>query len=409
MAQIPELILYTALFLVLYFQVFLLLTFFEDKKRKNWFKTPENNDFFPSVTIIVPCYNEEKTVALTLDSLLQLHYPKDKLHLIAVNDGSKDGTLSILKKYEREHGIMVLDKENGGKHTALNFAIEHVSTELVGCLDADSFVNPNALVKMTPYLKDPSVMAVTPAIVVHSPKNILQMIQRAEYNTGLFIRRMLCNLNSLHVTPGPFSIFRKTVFDTIGGYKHGHNTEDMELAMRMQKHHMKIENSPESYVYTVTPETVGALHKQRVRWIYGFLKNAADYKDLFFNFKYGNFGIYLPFAYFTVFASIYFFFFMLYNLITQTYKKIMDIVVFGVDWNWKFEWFFINTEMMLFLGAVLISITLFVLITSRRMSEEKGFISKDIFLFMLTYSFLSPFWFMKAIYNAVTSREANWR
>ena len=95
-------------------------------------------------------------------------------------------------------------------------------------------------------------------------------------------------VNAIHVTPGPFSIFRKEVFDKIGKYKHAHTTEDIEIALRMQKHHMKIENAPDAYVYTNTPKTVKSLYKQRKRWIYGFIQNALDYRGLFFKKKYGT-------------------------------------------------------------------------------------------------------------------------
>jgi len=83
---------------------------------------------------------------------------------------------------------------------------------------------------------------------------------------------MLTYLNALHVTPGPFTIFRKDVFEKIGKYKHAHLTEDLEMALRMQKNNLKIANSHRSFVFTVTPNTFKTLHKQRSRWAYGFLK-----------------------------------------------------------------------------------------------------------------------------------------
>ena len=407
MANIIEIISYILLFFILYFQVFFLLSFFNDKKRKNWYKTPENKDYFPTTSIIVPCFNEEKTVSSTIDSLLSLDYPKDKLKIIAVNDGSTDSTLSILNKYKEKFGIVVLDKENGGKHTALNLALENIDTELVGCLDADSFVDKMALSKLVPYFKKEDIMAVIPAVVVHKPSNLLQLIQKAEYNIAVLVRRILCNLNAIYVPPGPFSIFRKKVFDTIGGYKHGHTTEDMEIAMRMQKHHMKIENSPESLVYTVTPKTISALQKQRVRWQYGFFKNALDYKSLFFKKEYGNFGRYVPFAYMVVFVSLYFFFFMIYNFISAIYRKILELSLVGFNLN--FNWFFINTKVMIFLGLLLITTSIFILIASRKMVNEKRLLSKDIILFLFLYGFISPFWVMKAVYNVAMEKGVSWR
>ena len=100
---------------------------------------------FPTVTIIVPCFNEERTVGDTIRSLLDLDYPKEKLSIIAVDDGSTDGTRRELASFESRHQISVLSKKNGGKHTALNLALEKVESELVGCLDADSFVDSDTI------------------------------------------------------------------------------------------------------------------------------------------------------------------------------------------------------------------------------------------------------------------------
>lgn len=238
------------------------------------------------------------------------------------------------------------------------------------------------------------------------------MIQKAEYNMGLFTRKILSSINSLHVAPGPFSIFRKTVFDKLGGYKKAYNTEDMEIALRMQENHMKIANASDAYVYTVTPRTLRTLQVQRVRWIYGFIKNAFDYRRLFFKREYGDFGMfYLPFAAFSIIAALYFFFLMVYQVISNLYNKIVEVSLVGFDFTpeFNFDWFFFNTEKIFFIGIIFGLISLFVLLTGRSFAKEKNFIGMDIFWFMLLYGLISPFWFMRAIYNAVTSKQAKWR
>ena len=83
---------------------------------------------------------------------------------------------------------------------------------------------------------------------------------------------MLGFLGGIHVTPGPFSIFRKKVFDELGPFRKAHNTEDQEIALRMQEHGYRIEHCVDAYVYTVSPNTVGKLYRQRLRWVYGFIK-----------------------------------------------------------------------------------------------------------------------------------------
>ena len=128
-------------FVALYFEVFILISFFG--KEHEGIKTPFNET--PAVTVIVPCFNEEKTVQKTIKSLLNLDYPKDKLQIMIIDDGSTDNTEEILEQYKNNPQITLHYKPNGGKYTALNYGIEKTTTEFVGCLDADSFVEKSAL------------------------------------------------------------------------------------------------------------------------------------------------------------------------------------------------------------------------------------------------------------------------
>ena len=85
-------IVYVLTFLSVYVQVFFLVTFLEKRKHIITRKETFELDEYPGVTIVVPCYNESKTITGTIDSLLDLDYPKDKLKIIIVDDGSKDDT-----------------------------------------------------------------------------------------------------------------------------------------------------------------------------------------------------------------------------------------------------------------------------------------------------------------------------
>ena len=293
----------------LYFEVFLLITFLENSKGLKKEASTKNNDVeaLPSVSIIVPCYNEEETIGKTITSLLNLKYPDDNLHIVVVNDGSTDDSLRVLQEFRKHPQVTILHKENGGKHTALNYALQYIKTELVGCLDADSFVDEHALLEIIPYFRNKEVMAVTPAIRVHNPNTVIGYIQRAEYQLSIFIRRTFAFLDGLIVTPGPFSIFRRIVFVKLGGYRKAYNTEDLEIALRMQNNHYKIENAHKAFVYTVAPETIRTLFRQRLRWTYGFIKNTVDYKHFYFSRRYGNLGLFiLPIATISIFSVLYF-------------------------------------------------------------------------------------------------------
>ena len=178
MVEIQTLILYCSLFITLYFEIFLLITYLEVREELSLENLHVGKDikYFPTVTVIVPCFNEENTIDDTIKSLLNLDYPKEKISIIAVDDGSTDGTREKLLSLESHPQISVLLKKNGGKHTALNMALEGVQSDLVGCLDADSFVAADALKKIVPFFTDVSIMAVTPSIKVHNPTSVLQYL-----------------------------------------------------------------------------------------------------------------------------------------------------------------------------------------------------------------------------------------
>lgn len=415
MPDIQSLVLYVSLFTTLFFEVFILITYLEAREE---IKTEEELikkgiKHHPTVTVIVPCFNEERTVAATLRSILHLDYPKDKLKVVAVNDGSTDGTLRTLSKFKNHPQVEILSKENGGKHTALNLAIEKVDSDLVGCLDADSFVNSDALKRIVPFFNDSSTMAVAPSIKVHEPKNVLQYLQKVEYSWGVFLRRMLSSIGALYVTPGPFSIFRTNVFRELGGYKAGHNTEDCEIAMRMQKNHYKIVNSQGAHVYTVTPAKLKVLVKQRVRWTYGFLNNAFDYREMFFNRKYGHIGMFvLPIATSSIFSTLY----IIGNTIWRALSSVWDFLVriqtvgFSGQFDlFSFDWFFINTSFLPVITISALLLTLLILYLSLKFANGKDWLTRGIIYYIFLYAFLSPLWVLKALFDTVFRRQVSWR
>ncbi len=281
MNQFFQIISYIFLFLVFYYEIFILLSFLEKKESNQ----PEKPLEETPVTILVPCFNEESTIVGTMESIFQLDYPKDKIQIIIINDGSTDKTAELLESYNVYHNIQIIHKENGGKHTALNLGLEYCTTPIVGCLDADSFVAPDALHQIMHKFSDPTVMAVTPSTVIWKATTFIQKMQRAEYHYGNLLRYAMSLIHAIHIAPGPFSFFRKEVFEKIGNYKHAHNTEDMEIAMRMQKNGLKIGHAPRAVIYTSSPNTIKKLYKQRVRWVGGFLGNIVDYKNMLFNKK----------------------------------------------------------------------------------------------------------------------------
>lgn len=421
MEQIP---LYIFIFIALYSQVFLFLVLFEEWDTIFASAKERKLKRYPSVVIAVPCWNEALTVEKTLISLLNTDYPKDKLHIWAIDDGSKDNTFEILEKCKREYDthnqLEVRRKENGGKHTVLNYVIENSESEIFGCLDADSYVLPETLKNMLlNFEDDEKAMAVTPMLIVRKPANLIQAIQSVEYNFGLLLKRIFGAINGIHVTPGPFSLVRKVVFEKIGNYRPAHNTEDMEIAFRMQKNFMKIVSAVDAYVETSTPNTVYKLYRQRLRWSQGFMQNSIDYREMLFRPKYGTIALFtIPLGWVGIGMVIYMFFFYVYHLVINLQRWYYHFVSVGLSFDLQpFSqiindyinqiYYSTNAIALLALPLVISSIT-FILI-GHNLSRPESRRLHYILYFIFLWEFLLPFWFIRALWNTITNRSGEWR
>lgn len=263
-------------FVGLIFSYFNLLLLLEKREEKRKLMK------LPKVSIIVPAYNEEAHIAETIESLLNLDYPKDKLEIIVIDDGSTDRTYNIAKKYEEKYPdiVKVYRKRNGGKASALNFGIKLATGKYIATMDADSVVPREALKKMLEYFTDERVMIVIPAVQVKRKKTFIEKVQYIEYSYNNTLREIFEKLNSIYVAPGPFSVFRRELFEKIGYFDENNLTEDMEIALRAQHHGYRIRYCPEVIIKTETPKTFKQLFRQRIRWYLGFVENYLKYRKI---------------------------------------------------------------------------------------------------------------------------------
>lgn len=410
-----DIIILSVLFMTLYFEVFLLITYLGSHKTLYARKKEPSDTLpdFPAVTIVVPCYNEEGTAAKTIHSLLALDYPADKLKIMAVNDGSTDGTAAMLETFRSNPRIEVIHKENGGKHTALNIAIERATTPFIGCLDADSYASPDSLKRIMKRFADPAVMAVVPSLHIHNPETVIQRLQKVEYLFGIFVRSILAELDALYVTPGPFSIFRTSVFRQVGPYKKAHNTEDMEMALRMQAHKMKISCANDAVVYTSSPRTIRKLYKQRVRWTSGFLHNARDYRSMLLNPSFGHVGGFiLPFLIVSTGTVFFTAGVLLYSFAESIREAIIRFDALGLralEWTWPaFDWFYMHSGPVLIIGAISLCVALSLVFIGTSLSRGNRPSLFDLACSFL-YMFIAPFWIIRSIANFTFSRQVSWR
>jgi len=267
-------------FIALYFLFLFLFVYFQNKKYLMFYPKPEKAH---SLDIVVPCYNEEKTIEATVKSLLSSDY-KGLNKIYVVDDCSTDNSYSIIKKLAKKYTPVVAlrtPKNSGKASGAKNYGARFVKSELVGFTDADSFPEKDAISKAIGFFNNEKVAGVTTLILVKNRRKLMENLQSLEYKVIAFTRKLLGFLDAIYVTPGPMAIYRKKVFDKIKGFDEKNVTEDIEITWNLISHGYKVEMSMASRILTVVPENLRQWYRQRVRWNVGGIQTLIKYKKFF--------------------------------------------------------------------------------------------------------------------------------
>lgn len=411
MITFSESIFYIFIFLALYVQVFFLITFIEKRHLLKVERPTLKKQV--AVTFIVPCYNEENSVAKTITSIKSLEYPQNLISIIVVNDGSKDSTWNVMQQYIGDDQILLLNKENGGKHTALNFALPYVRTEFVCSFDADTSIVPNALTNALVYFQeDKDLSALGGAVLIEEPKTIVQRAQSIEYQMFSYTKKMLGLLGGVLVVPGAFSMFKKDALEKVGAYRAGHLLEDLELTYRMQMFGLKVDHSHNAFVYTKGPASLKQLFKQRLRWSYGYINNTYDYRRAILNKKYGNFGMFtLPMtiiAYPAILQIFVLFWYNTINFFSDQYLAYQALGVYGLVPTFSLDFFFVDTTLSSFLTILLFGSIFLGIFLGKKISHINRVSFRSLVAFMIIYSMMVPVWTLKALYNTIFGKKTSW-
>jgi len=377
----------------------------------------------PSVTIAVPAYNGGARVLRTLESIKALAYPAEQLQTIVVNDGSTDNTAFVVQEFMRNNPHMrvklVQHSHNKGKGAALNTALEQTTSEFFACMDCDSRVEPDALQKILLAFDDAKVAAVIPTVKVDQPHNGFEYLQRVEYVLSNLVRQLLATMGTLFLTHGVLSVFRVPALREVGGFDADKNniTEDLEIAMRLRKHHYITAMASDAIGYTHVPQTFNALWRQRIRWFRGFLYNHHKFKELIGRPAYGLFGMFqLPLNLLSVVL-------LLATVTIISYGGLKDLLEFvirsvtikGYFWNHVLDFptlkeFLLgqNVQIVLpiFLGSVL-GIWLIV-IAHQRLKEKILRHIGHIWFYFLVMPYLTSIHWMSSITHEILKTKRKW-
>ena len=244
------------------------------------------------VSVLVPAFNEEKTIRASVESILRSGY--EKKEVIVINDGSTDGTEKELQELINAGSIVYLAKRNGGKASALNQGIAAAQGDVIVFTDADSLFRPDTIEKMVRWFGDPAIDAVCGNDAPLNPGTAIQKFLTVTTHIGTgFVRRALSLIRCLPIITGNLGAVRTSVLREAGGFREIWG-EDLELTFRLHKAGKRIIFDPEPEVIAECPGTIAALWKQRVRWMRSYIKTAVLHKDLFFRWSSRPFSLYLP-------------------------------------------------------------------------------------------------------------------
>lgn len=401
---------YFVWFLATYYTIFFLLSLISHRNKifENRTYNRKNN---PKISIIVPAFNEEESIAETIRSLKRIDYKN--LEVLIMSDGSTDNTSKIVpREISDDNRFRFIDNEkNQGKATVLNQGIELANGRFIACMDADSVVENDIIEKILPYF-DKDVGAVTISVDVNKPKTFLHKIVALEFALGLSLfLKIFSFLDCIFVTPGPFSMYRKSALKRIGGFNPENITEDHEIAFRLHKHGYKIRNCIEAKVHTTLPETFKGIYVQRRRWYSGAIQTFFQHMNMLGKKKYGLFAYFIPYNFILIGLGLFLFTFSTILFLTKNIKELLLYRYTGFNF---FEHLSLNIDILNYgrvniLGASLLMATIFlmfigIIFTRRKFSEHKLGMLGYPFLF-----FLYQIYWGGALLAVIKGRRIKWR
>ena len=342
---------------------------------------------YPTVSIIVPAYNEEKVIAKTIESLIEADYPSKEI--IVVDDGSTDMTLEIAKQYTK-YGVKVYHKENGGKWSAINYGLKFAKGDVVVTTDADCVVGRDSLKELVKRFSDPKVVAVAGNIKVLNRENLITKCQALEYVLSISIfRRALDLTGAVPVVPGSLGAFRRRALQGVGLYDKDTFVEDFDLTTKLLKMGSTVQASTFALAYTEAPATLRDLYRQRMRWYRGNLQTHVKHRDAFTNPRYSFLQrLSLPFI-----------------LTWMTLLPVAGVVVLAASILAVLSGAYIQVA-TLFL--VFVALQMLQSLIALEIDEEDRKLAVYAPLFVIGYKQLIDFFTLKAVFDLLTKRKGTW-
>lgn len=264
------------------------------------------------ISILIPCYNEEKNIYGCLESICGTGYAGKLIEVIVIDDGSSDGTVSIVGSFIKNNpdaDLRVIRGKHEGKSAALNLGVKEARHDVIMTVDADVTIFEDTISKLSGPMHDSSVAATNAVAVIRKPKTMLDHFQMIEFCLNNLIRTSFSSLydNSIWFF-GAVACYRRSALDSVGGFKRDTLTEDMDICLEMYRKGYKIVTVRDAIIQTESMESLAELFSQRMRWYFGALQSLWKNRSLLWKNKGSPSVLFLFFnqIWWTFFAFVFF-------------------------------------------------------------------------------------------------------
>jgi cellulose synthase/poly-beta-1,6-N-acetylglucosamine synthase-like glycosyltransferase len=382
-------------FVLLVLSIFWIFYFIDIKKE---LKTETKKEIklkeYPSVAVLIPAIYEGKRLKETIENVKRTSYPNYNIYVVLNKSSTKETIKAAVAK-----GVKVIKAPFDGKARVMNYAIKnYINEKLILVLDADTFIEKDLMTRLVYHFKNKKVAAVVSSVKVYKPRKVVEYLQYYEYLLSILARKALSKIGGLVIIHGAGSMFNTEILKKIGYFDDNNYSEDMEIGMRILTNGYKVESSIKAVSYTVVPNTLRKLFKQRVRWFSGFFFNVLKYRKTAIDSKRNDiWKIALPFMLVSIFLSF-------FVVIGITYTVVVFLLpAYGILSNTSFSFFinylipqvsFLSLDSKIFLEIVGAAVGIFSILYSLMTIDHKFKAVKDFFGilgYMTFYSFFLSF------------------
>lgn len=275
--------------LVCFYCLYFSLVVYSSKKSVNVSKMI----VYPTVTLVIPTFNEGKVIQRKLLNTLEIEYPKDSFDILVVDSASTDNTVELTKSFLESHKDfplrLLVQSKREGKASALNYCRSFCKGDIIVLTDADVLFNKDTLEKLVSGFENPSVGAISGKVIIaNASKSTSTGFEKSYRDIFDKIRSGESNMDSTPIFNGPVSAFRKELMVELNPLT---IADDTELSMNVREKGWKAIYEPLALAFEYSPTNFKSKNKQKIRRGQGIIQSFLWHRKMICSHKYGKYGL----------------------------------------------------------------------------------------------------------------------